>query len=230
MAIQASVDPARYKKYFQKIQEVSEKTQAKEYSTAIFSLLVVSLFSWYAIRPTIQTILTLQKEIEDNKIISQQMEEKIGKLIEVQSIYDSVSDRIPLLEEALPSDSEAIDVVRQLRNLANQSGASVSGISFSAVPVVSSEPQAPAEQAIQTNKPQSLKPVKEGKIVDIPVVVTLSGSFDSIRSFLASTVNMRRILTIISYNIIPDQEATNVVAGEIPLRIVLQINAHYLTK
>ena len=77
----------RYRKYYHSLEPVLAKPRSKAYTTIVFSFLAVSLFGWYAIMPTIQTILFLQREIKDKTQLSTQMEDKIAALIEAQSYY-----------------------------------------------------------------------------------------------------------------------------------------------
>src|SRR3989338_2007521 len=109
----------RYKRYYQSIEQVANKPQARAYTTAIFSFLAVSLFGWYAIRPTLQTILYLRREIIDKTDISKKMEEKISNLIGAQATYQSVENQLPLLHAALPTNPQAVSLVQQIKKLAD---------------------------------------------------------------------------------------------------------------
>ena len=67
----------RYKRYYLSMEPVLTKPVNQAYTAIIFSFLAVSLFGWYAIRPTVQTIVTLKREIADKTVLNKQMEDKI---------------------------------------------------------------------------------------------------------------------------------------------------------
>lgn len=212
----------RYKRYYQSLEGVAAKPQARAYTTAIFSFLAISLFGWYAIRPTIQTILFLQKEIEDNKLINLQMEEKIGKLIEAHATYQSVQEDIPYLAQAVPPAPEALTALGQIRNIAIIRGASVSAITSSSAPLLSHEQTAP-------NKATINKGVSNRKIKSVQLSVAVVGSYEMLQNIIDDIVTLRRIVTIDSLSFTPNRESEQqLLFGNIPLKLVMRLNAHYI--
>ena len=129
----------QFHRYYQRLQPIMKKPKARATTTAVFSFLAISLFVLYAIRPTAQTIIFLRREISDKTALNQKMEDKITALIEAQTNYESIQDKVPLVDEALPQNPDAIILARQLRNLANISGASISAMNMSSLPIVTRE-------------------------------------------------------------------------------------------
>lgn len=212
----------RYKRYYQSLEGVAAKPKARAYTTAIFSFLAISLFGWYAIRPTIQTILYLQKEIEDNKLVSAQMEEKIGKLIEAHATYQSVEDDIPFLTQAIPPAPEALTALGQIRNIALIRGASISAITSSTAPLLSNEQTAP-------NKSTVIKGISNRKIKSVQLSVIAVGTYDILQGIIEDVVSLRRIVTIESLSFTPNRESEQqLLFGSIPLKLVMRLNAHYI--
>lgn len=212
----------RYKRYYQSIEQVASKPQARAYTTAIFSFLAVSLFGWYAIRPTLQTILFLQREIDDNKKINQQMEEKIGKLIEAHATYQSIKADLPYISQALPPDPELLSALGQIRNVAQLRGASISAITSSAAPLLSNEQTAP-------NKLTSPKDISNLKVKNVQLSVVLVGTYDILEGIIEDILSMRRIITIDTLNFTPNGETEQQLTfGSIPLKLVIRLNAHYI--
>lgn len=212
----------RYKRYYQSLERVAVKPQTRAYTTAIFSFLAISLFGWYAIRPTIQTILYLQKEIEDNKLVNFQMEEKIGKLIEAHATYQRVEDDIPYLAQAIPSAPEALTALGQIRNIALIHGASISAITSSAAPLLSHEQTAPNKAAVS-------KAISNRKIKSVQLSVAVVGTYEMLQNIIEDIVTLRRIITIDSLNFTPSREnEQQLVFGSIPLKLVMKLNAHYI--
>lgn len=153
-------------------------------TTAVFSFLAISLFAWYAIRPTAQTIIHLRREIADKTALNERMEDKITALIEAQATYEEIHDRIPVIRQALPSNPDAIILARQLRNLADISGASISAIQIPSLPIIGNEATPGAKLA----PPKPLE--------DFPVNVVLTGPYASLKAFIDGLITMRRIASI----------------------------------
>lgn len=221
MAINYKAEVERYKRYYKNIGEASGQPKTQAYTTAIFSFLAVSLFGWYAIRPTIVTILFLQREIADNKVVSQQMETKIGNLIEAQATLQQHQNDLPLLSQALPQDPAALRLANALKQLGNSSGASVSAINIAKVPLIGGV--ATPSARISTNP---LSALQSYKIIDIPITLSVSGTYSKLENFLNGVINLRRIISINSIDITPQggQPGTS----EIELSAALRLTAHYL--
>ncbi len=210
----------RYRRYYRAIEDVMKRPKANAYTTAIFSFLAVSLFGWYAVRPTLQTILYLRREIADNTKISARMEEKITKLIEVQASYQSVQDDIPLLDQALPSSPDAIGIVSQLKNLAQANSASVSSITESSVPIIGKPSESTASGLKQDG---AMK-----KVQDVPISMIITGSYPALRSFVEGLVTLQRIVTIDTVTLNLDKDTrTSSTSSDIALKMTVKVNAHY---
>jgi len=215
----------RYKRYYQNLGTSVAQPKTQAYTTAIFSFLAVSLFGWYAIRPTASTILFLQKEIADDQVVNQQMEDKISKLIASEATLEQYQNELPLLAEALPHDPAAVNLVAALRNLGMNAGASVSAISLAKVPLVSGAASSSAQTA-----GTALSTLPNQKIIDLPITIMATGNFASLKKFLTGITNLRRIISITSLDIAPDSAANANLTNttDLPLHMVVRLTAHYL--
>lgn len=232
MAFNYKTDADRYKKYYQSLEPLLLSPKKRQFTTVIFSFLAISLFGWYAIRPTIQTILYLKRELKDKTKVNQQMEEKISALIEAQASYQNIETDLPLLTQALPNNPNIILLVSALRTLANESEASLSGIQAADIPILAGETPVSTQSAAATENPdQPVKPAVpsgKNKTVEIPVSVTLSGPYFSITSFLDGLVNLRRIVSIESIGFSSGtQDKTQSLAGSKSMQINLKLKTFY---
>lgn len=175
----------QFHRYYQRLQPIMKKPKARATTTAVFSFLAISLFVLYAIRPTAQTIIFLRREISDKTALNQKMEDKITALIEAQTNYESIQDKVPLVDEALPQNPDAIILARQLRNLANISGASISAMNMSSLPIVTREATPGAKLAGTNSKP-----------IEFPVSIVIEGNYAALKAFLKGLLTLRRITTI----------------------------------
>jgi len=189
--------PNSLRKYYRPLEPILKKPKNRMYTATVLSFLTVSLFIWYAIRPTVQTILSLRREIKDNTVINAQMETKIGTLVEALSVYQSVEDKLPFLEQSIPKDPSMVEIMMQVRNLANASGATISGMSMGSSPVLN--PEIP----VSNTKPPAFS------TITTPVTVNLEGPYQSLRQFLDGIARMRRTVTISEFMISPQAVRPN---------------------
>lgn len=209
----------QYKKYTQSVGPFMESPTTKNYSTVIFFFLVLSVFGWYAIRPTIQTILYLQREIKDKTALDKKMDDKIYALIEANSAFENNLSLFPVLADAVPTTPEALDLVSQIQKVAENNGIALSTLKMSEVPL--------ATPAATT------KPKNGQRFAELPITFSVEGSYLSIVSFLRTLISMRRIVSIDSMSFIPVQPtfASATDSGKTAsIKVTMKIVGYYETK
>jgi hypothetical protein len=218
----------RYRKYYHSLEPILIKPKSKAYTTVVFSFLAVSLFSWYAIMPTIQTILFLQREIRDKTDLNTKMEDKIAALIEAQSYYQDIEPNLPAVNEALPVIPDAIPLMIQLRNLASMSGTLISAVQLPSVPLTSQE-------TVITGKTGVKMPINAPlKQQTFDLSISIKGTYAGLRGFLEGVTRMRRIVVVDSYTVTPIRtDSISVASGSAAptdrfLQLALKLKAYYL--
>lgn len=211
----SAAESNQFHRYYQKLQPIMKKPKMRASTTAVFSFLAISLFAWYAIRPTAQTIIYLRREILDKTALNEQMENKITALIEAQEKYESIENRLPVLRQALPGNPDAIILARQLRNLAASSGASISAIQIPSLPILGQEATPGAKLA----PPKPLE--------NFPVSVTLTGQYPALKGFMDGLITMRRITSVDS---IAFKMSTSKEAFVNDLQLSLKLTSYYSTQ
>lgn len=233
MAFNYKNEIQRYHKYYKALEPKLEKPRNKAYTSIVFSFLVISLFGLYAIRPTIQTILSLKREIKDKTELSKQMEEKIAALIEAQAYYQEVEPLLPAVDQALPSIPDAVPLLIQLRNLASMSATTITTIQVPSVPLMSQE-ILPGNKGLAN--PSTPTTAGTGKQQTFDISLSVKGPYSNIRAFIEGITFMRRIATIESISIIPGQIDSNASASASAksnsklLQLALKLKAYYLVK
>jgi len=205
--------PQEYRKYYRSLEPMLKKPKTKQYSTVIFFFLTVALFGWFAIKPTIQTILYLQREIVDKKAVNTQMDDKINALIEAQAILENIQPQLEVISYTIPTNPQAVDIARQLINLAEVSQASLSAIQIASVPILIATPSAAIPSSIV-------------KHTAIPITLSIDGSYNTLASFMSGLLAMQRIITIDSLSFSPSksglpQARTN------EIRLQLKLTGYY---
>lgn len=203
---------SQFKRYYQRISPLLKKPKMQASTAAVFSFLAVSLFLWYAVRPTAQTIIFLQREIADKTVLNQQMEAKITALIEAQATYENIKDRLTVLDDALPHNPDAVILARQLKNIARASEASISAIQIPSVPILASESTPGAKLVSQ-------KPLQE-----FPVTVVVSGNYPEIKAFLNGILSLRRITSV---DMLTIKQGKSLEVGQSVLQLSVRLKSYY---
>jgi Tfp pilus assembly protein PilO len=144
------------------------------------SIVAVMFFAVFAIRPTLVTISDLIKEIDDKKALSEKMSQKIASLATIQTQYLSLGDRINVLDEAIPAKPKFEEALRIIERLASDRKLIINSIQVNEVPPAQEE-DVPFSQ-------------KERK--NLPVSVSVTGDYNTIRNFTEDLKNYRRALIV----------------------------------
>src|SRR3989338_10038768 len=109
------------------------------YLTAILSLLTMSFFGVFAIKPTITTAVSLTRDIGDLQALNEQYEQKITTIIKGQSEYEKIRDDIPLINMTLPTTSEFTKQIIAEENIATRSNILIASLQIDPVPISKSK-------------------------------------------------------------------------------------------
>jgi len=180
MAFNWQTEFNRYRRYFTDVRRFYRQKKVRVYTEIVFSILTIAFFLFFAIKPTVVTITGLIKEINDKKMVTQKLEEKISNLNLAQQEYLSVENDLYLINQALPEDPQVSVLVRQIEGLCLKTGVSLEGIQYSSLDI--------RNKIVKNNKPQS---------IEIKLVV--SGGYQNLKNFLYSLNNFRRIFQIDSF-------------------------------
>ena len=203
----------QFHRYYQRLQPIIKKPKNRATTTAVFSFLAVALFVLYAIRPTAQTIIYLKREIADKTVLNQKMEDKITALIEAQTKFEEIQNKVSVVDEALPKNPDAVTLARQLRNLADISGASISALQISSLPIIGGEATLGAKLAASNTKQ-----------IEFPINMTISGSYAALKAFLNGLLSMRRITTI---DMMSFKHSTGINTDPNALQLTTRLKSYY---
>lgn len=181
MALAWQTEYHRYRRYFLDIGQFYKKKKVRVYTEIVLSLLTVSFFLVFAIKPTLTTIAGLMKTIEDQKLVSKTLAEKINALGLAQTEYNLLTNDIYLINEALPKDSQISLLVKQLEVLARRSEITIETIKFDEV---------------------YLKGISSSAKETVPSVnfsFAASGEYQNLKLFLKSLSSLRRIIQVESF-------------------------------
>lgn len=183
MAIGWKKDYFRYKDFFLNIATLYKvKPNLKKYLELIFSMFTIGLFAVFAIKPTVITIIDLQKQIKEREETVISLNQKVRDLQTANTVLQSERNRLPIILQSVPDRANPETLVRQIEALALQN--SLTMTSFSLTDAV----------LIGTSK-------KPDTSDELPFTVTVTGSYQNLLSFTKSMQNLRRPVQIDSFAI-----------------------------
>lgn len=133
----------KYSRYYIYIKPLLRSKVVKTYGSFVFSLVTISIFSFFAIRPTLGTIVSLKKTIVEEKQILEKLNKKSDSLTlakkNLEDFDPSINSKIKRL---LPISTSLSPLINDLHSLSNILDASISGVQFQPVDLQGEEDEA----------------------------------------------------------------------------------------
>lgn len=156
-----------------------QRPVAKVSLELFLSIGAVLFFAIFAVRPTLLTMAELVKEIEDKRALDQKLQQKIAALSTAQSTYLSLQERLLVLDQAIPNSPQFIRSLKLLEKAASEQQLIISNLTVNEIPIE-----------------KMADPGDDLTRVTIPVSVTVTGDYNSIRAFIEEVLNLRRTFII----------------------------------
>ncbi len=171
--------------------------------TLVLSLFVMAIFIVFALRPTILTIITLRKTIDESQKTLKQLVVKAVSLQKASAQLETLKPALPLLNASIPNTGAMYSPLSlAVESLAFQSGVQLESESLGSTLLFS-----------RILKP--FEPSKNQKVVALPFNIRVSGSYPSVLSFLSGLLRMERLIVSESVTITREagpKNATSIVA------------------
>lgn len=171
----------RYRRYSAYLGPVISDPLVRGYFGLVASIMLVSFFLFFALSPTFNTILGLQKKIQDDQTIDAALQQKISDIIHAQDVYSQIQPELNLLDQAMPDKPFPQALIADILNSSSSSGVVLSSLQFQPVPLTA--------DAV----------VKNPSVNGVPAVtfsVSIAGSNDQIRQFLGNLESRLRYIRI----------------------------------
>lgn len=118
-----------YSRYFTYIKPIGKLPIVRTYGSTIFTLVVMVIFILFAIRPTIETILILQKKLADSTAVLEKINQKANDLTIGKQNYDHLDQTIKTaISTAIPDSANLKTLIQTLEQAAGRHEASISAL------------------------------------------------------------------------------------------------------
>lgn len=176
----------RYQRYYAYLSPVASDPLIRGYFSLVASLLLVAFFLVFALSPTFNTIVVLQKKITDQRLIVSSLDSKISALISAQDVYSQIEKQVYLLDMALPSKPNPQGMAADVVSTASSSGISLVSLQFQTIPL---------------SKDADAKIIIANGLPTVSFNVSLVGSQDKIRGYIGELEKQLRYLRFINLSI-----------------------------
>lgn len=190
---------ARYTRYFQEIKKIyQEREEVRDSVELLLTLLTISFFVIFAIRPTVNTIAELLATIRSQEEVSEQLDQKIESLSRAKSVFTEAQDGIALLDEGLTQKPYPEKYLRQIEGLAANTNVNLDALTLG--------------NAVLIGKSDVLQNTDNSKVAgtnSLRVSFSVNGDYASVYSFLRKLENLRLLVTIDSFSFGPSGSSGN---------------------
>lgn len=168
----------KHSRYFTYIQPVLKAPAIKTYGTPILTLITMTIFILFAIKPTIETILVLQKKLEEGKTALDKLNQKSENLLAAKKKYQELNPEIKKkVDNYVPGSVEFKNLMQILELTANKNNASISAIQV---------------QPLTLEQKRAIV----GKLSEIPFTFNLEGSYQNLINVLKDLRENSRLISI----------------------------------
>ena len=177
---------SRYSRYYTFIKPITRNRYVRTYSSLSFSLIAIMIFVIFAIKPTISTILVLQKQIDNENQTLNSLTKKAQDLSNARDKLKAIDqDTKDKLDTLLPDQTDATTLSDSLTTLALSHNASVSGLQFQPIDLV--------------GHPNKLS--KSPSLKEINFTLNLTGGYSDLVATLKALVDSPRLVVLDSVNV-----------------------------
>ncbi len=203
-------DYVRYRSFFLNVMATyKRRADLKVYLEIFLSLITISLFSIFALRPTLVTIAELIKDIETKREIIEKMDYKIENLSKAQLLYDKERKRIQLIDTSVPMTPSPEDFARQIEGLSSKHAAVIESIIIGKAVLLGTDPAVTIDDK---DKLEEIKPLPGGarELAFSTKNSTSIENFSSLYNLLIDMENLRSPVKIdsINFQVIKQKENT----------------------
>ena len=173
-----------YSRYFTYIKPITRLPIVKTYGSTIFTLVVIIIFIFFAIKPTVETILVLQKKLTEISDVLNKINKKANDLSLGKQNYDNLDPIIKnKITQVIPDTVALKSITQILEQTAKSHDASVSALQIQ--PIV-----------INTKLENSL-----GSLSEINFTFNIEGEYANLIALLQDLKSSSRLLSIDSLSL-----------------------------
>jgi hypothetical protein len=159
-----------------------QRADVQAFLEIILSLATLIVFIVFAIKPTILTMVSLNKEISAKQAVLDGLNQKITDLQTANNVYRENQAIIPDIDSAIFSSPRPDSISKQVLGIAAKNSVTIIGLSLGSVAIVGQGPQ--------SKDASDLKPLPNGAL-PLGVTINIKGDYQNILAFLIDIEKLR---------------------------------------
>lgn len=202
----------RYKDFFLNILSLYKKRKdLRAFLELILSLSTMIIFIVFALKPTILTIVSLYKEINEKRSTLSSLNQKITDLQTASNVFAQNQNFIPNVDAAVFGNPEPDTVSKQFLGLASKNGVSLLGISIGQTIIIG--------KSTAVGATSDIKPLPENA-QSMPISISVRGNYSNLLGFVKDFENLRIPVKVDSLSVSSSQtQEGSVIVGVITARV-----------
>lgn len=169
-----------YSRYFTYIQPTLRSPIVKTYGSTVFTLIAMSIFIFFAIKPTVETIVVLQKKLDNSREVLKKITQKSEDLIQARKNYQNIDQETKYkIASAIPGNTQIHTVIQTLEATALYNQASISALQIQPLTIESKD-----------------KTAKELKLAEIEFTYKVEATYSNLLNVLDQLKSANRLITI----------------------------------
>lgn len=140
----------------------------KDYGLLSLTLITVAFFLFFAIRPSLGIILSLNKERTDYTEVNAQLEFKIQQIIQMQTNYITLLSKKQFVDKAVPSAHE----IKNIASIFQSQNVTIESVDVQKI---------------------TIKPTTEKGLITIPIALTANAPYTDFVTFTRRITNLARL-------------------------------------
>lgn len=183
---------SRYKDFFLNVLRVyNTKPNLKIYLELVLSLLTIAIFAIFAIKPTILTIIDLNKEIKNKQNTITKLHQKVKNLQTANNLMQVESENLKFVDEAIPDFVDPKTFIQKVENIANLYSIKLTGLSISEVMILGNDQKKKDQKDVVL--PENANEEK--------FILTVGGTYPNLLLFVESIENFKQPIKVDSFSI-----------------------------
>lgn len=184
-----------YKQYafiYQRASDLYAKPEIKASLEIILSVFTVTLLIFFAIRPTITNVTSLQKKIDDQQTVLTKADNKLAQLIKAETQVNDNQSRLQLYFNAVPESLGYFSISKRIEIIANESGVELDLIRLPGS-ILAGGPKVPG---LKGDNAKGVVEANDKGVLTMNVEFMVLGRQDQVLSFVRSLTNMDMLTMI----------------------------------
>lgn len=184
----------KYSRYFTYIKPLARLPIVRTYGATIFTIIVMIVFVFFAIKPTVETILILQKKLDDSRQVLEKLQKKAEDLSLGKQNYENLPSSIKnKIQAAIPDSVELKPVILTLESAARIHNATISSLQIQ-------------PQILETKLDNKI-----GTLSETGFTFNIEGRYQNMISILQELAASSRLISVDNLSISKTTEGTGVI-------------------